>query len=229
MRTVYVRAAMSVLEEIILTYAIPEDIEVIKMYVEAKLFGGDIKDVMRRAVEMGYNVHGADESGRVEVPDISLFMDEIADDFAGYLEKNLPELYKLPEGAPPEEENFMNEERLSGIVAEVRDHLLSSPPDFPAVLDMAVDLGLPEEERRAMMNDFHDYMNKKIFDILEHIGFPYEQRYEAAASMAYALGSLSDREYFEYMGGVFGGQVNFDDVANFLSEEYVLPDTEEIG
>jgi hypothetical protein len=206
-------------------YSPPEDIDIIMMYIEASLFGKDMHEVMRKAVEMGYDVHGGAEGGRVEVPDITIFMEEIADDFAGYLEDNLPKLFTPIAG----EENFMNEERLAGIVAEVRDHLLSSPPDFPAVLDMAGELGLPEAAREEMMKDFHNYMNKKIFEILEHIGFPREQRDEAAASMAYALGSLSDKDYFEIMGGVFGGDVNMDDVANFLSATYVLPDTDKIS
>jgi hypothetical protein len=127
------------------------------------------------------------------------------------------------------EENFMNEERLGGIVSEVRDHLLDSPPDFPAVLDMARELGLPEDKMHYMMNDLKDYMNRKIYEILEHIGFPREQRSEAAASMAYALGSLSDEEYFEIMGGAFGGQGDVGAVADFLSTTYELPDTSEIG
>lgn len=47
--------------------------------------------------------------------------------------------------------------------------------------------------------------------------------------MAYALGSLSDEEYFNIMGGAFGGQSDFGAVTDFLSATYVLPDTSQIG
>jgi hypothetical protein len=35
----------------------------------------------RELVQMGYNVHGGNEDGRVEVPDLTHFMPEIADAF----------------------------------------------------------------------------------------------------------------------------------------------------
>jgi hypothetical protein len=74
-------------------------------------------EVMQKATEMGYDVHGhgGSDGGHAQVPDLSDYMDEIADDFASYLEKELPGYFQTQDG----EENFMDEERLSGIVAEV--------------------------------------------------------------------------------------------------------------
>jgi hypothetical protein len=44
-----------------------------------------------------------------------------------------------------------------------------------------------------------------IFKILQESGYPEDRAEQAAVSMAYALGSLSDEEYFSMMGGAFGG------------------------
>lgn len=44
-----------------------------------------------------------------------------------------------------------------------------------------------------------------IFRILKESGYPEDKAEQAAVSMAYALGSLSDEEYFSMMGGAFGG------------------------
>jgi hypothetical protein len=46
---------------------------------------------MRKAIEMGYDVHGGNgEDGGINVPDLSDFMYDIADDFTKYLEEKLP-------------------------------------------------------------------------------------------------------------------------------------------
>lgn len=47
-------------------------------------------DFYRLAVELGYNVHGSEESGRVEIPDLTQFIPKIAEDFGNYLVEMLP-------------------------------------------------------------------------------------------------------------------------------------------
>jgi hypothetical protein len=59
----------------------------------------DRSDFLRRAVELGYNVHGGDsETGYARIPDLTGFMPEIADDFSKYLRNFLPEVFYV-EGA----------------------------------------------------------------------------------------------------------------------------------
>jgi hypothetical protein len=156
-------------------------------------------EYQREAIAMGYNVHGANESGQVEVPDLTLYMPEIADEFTGYLRDFLP---RIP-GFDPE---FMSEERVEGIIAEVKDHLLDTPPNMAGVMDIGKQLNLDEKVMDQMMDAMKDYFEHLIEKILEDMGYPYDQRHQAAASMAYALGTLSDREYMEAIGGAFGGQ-----------------------
>jgi hypothetical protein len=94
---------------------------------------------------------------------------------------------------------------------------------------MARELGLTERATERMMSDLKDYMNKKIFKILEDMHFPADQMGSAAASMAYALGSLSMEDYFSAMSTAFsGGEI--DALNDFINDyEYTLPDTAEIG
>jgi hypothetical protein len=66
----------------------------------------------------------------------------------------------------------MDEERINGIIGEVRDLLLDGQPDFGAVLGLASELGLPDEEVKHLMEDIKMYMNHKIHDILENMGYP---------------------------------------------------------
>jgi hypothetical protein len=69
-------------------------------------------------------------------------------------------------------EDFFDEERMNGIVGEVRDHLLSSPPDMEAILDMIEQLTFTEETKEMIMKDMKEYLNKMIESILEEMGFP---------------------------------------------------------
>lgn len=61
------------------------------------------------------------------------------------------------------------------------------------------------------------------------MGYPESQMEQAAASMAYALGSLSDADYLEAMGGAFGGHGSMDAVDEFLNTAYELPDVRGIS
>jgi hypothetical protein len=175
----------------------------------------------RRAVELGYNVHG-DESGEVRIPDLTHYMPEIAHAFEEYLRHTLPEIFA---GGDPE---FMNEERVEGIVAEVYDHLMDDPPNMAAVLDIAEQLNISDESRHMMMEDMKNYMNSMIIRILEDMGYPRGQIEQAAASMAYALGSLSDKDYMMAMGGAFGG-ADMGAMDEFLNNTYEMPDVERIS
>jgi hypothetical protein len=74
------------------------------------------------------------------------------------------------------------------------------------------------------MNDLKEYMNNKIYEILMNMGYPKELINQTATSMAYALGSLSGRDYIYAMQGAFGGNANLDAVNDFLSATYEVPD-----
>jgi hypothetical protein len=76
------------------------------------------------------------------------------------------------------------------------------------------------------MDDLKEYMNKKIKEILRDSGYPRDQIEEAALSMGYALGSLSDDDYFAAMAGAFSGTGDMTAVDEFLSATYTLPDTQ---
>lgn len=86
----------------------------------------------------------------------------------------------------------MDEARLEGIVAEVKGHLLDNPPDMGAIFDMMQQLGLPEEVQKRFMDDMKNYFTRLIREILQSINYPASEIDQAVASMAYALGSLSD-------------------------------------
>jgi hypothetical protein len=174
---------------------------------------------MRAAVGLGYNVHG-DEDGNLRIPDLTPYIPEIADAFEGYMRDVLPEAFA---GA-----DFMDEERLNGIVNEVRDHLFDNPPNMEAILDMTEQLNLSDDMRSMIMDDMKDYMNHMIVRILEEMGFPHEELYNTAASMAYALGSLSDADYMRAMGGAFGGS-DMSAVEDFLYNTYELPEVDRVS
>jgi hypothetical protein len=76
-----------------------------------------------------------------------------------------------------------------------------------------------------IMEDIKNYMNQMIITVLKEMGFPREQIESTAASMAYALGSLNDRDYLEAMGGAFGGHGDMEAVNDFLSATYEMPNT----
>jgi arginyl-tRNA synthetase len=98
-----------------------------------------------------------------------------------------------------------DEERVREIIREVRDHLSDDPPNMAGVMDLAEQLEISDENKEHMMDDLKEYMNRMIADILDSMGFPEWERDQAVASMAYALGTLNDREYMNAMGGAFGG------------------------
>jgi hypothetical protein len=153
--------AFQTIEPFIMQIALPEDVEFMLLYMRMGLGMISQTDFTREAMALGYDVHGhGDEEGhgRVEVPDLSGFMPEIADAFEGYLRDQLPQI--------PGFEDFMDEARVEGIVMEVRDHLLDSPPDMGAVLDMIEQLGLTEETSKMFMRDMKNYFTSLIKRIL---------------------------------------------------------------
>lgn len=79
------KAAVRTLEPFIIELAVPEDVELIKMYMKVGLGLMSQSDFVTEAMAMGYNVHGREEGQRAEVPDLSGYMPEIADAFEGYL------------------------------------------------------------------------------------------------------------------------------------------------
>jgi len=201
-------------------FAEPEDLGFYNAYLRNALGLMSPSEFNRELVALGYNVYGAKEDGRAEVPDLTRFMPEIADAFENYIREEFPQI--------PGFEDFFNEERMNAIVEEVRDHLLDSPPNMEAILDMIEQLTFTDETKRMIMKDLKEYMNKMIERILEEMGFPRSEIESAAASMAYALGSLSDTEYMKAMGGAFGGS-DMGAVDEFLNSTYELPDVQQIS
>lgn len=210
---------MRTLEPLARDFVDPEHFDFVMAYVAYSIGMINHSDLMRTAVGLGYNVHG-DEDGNLKIPDLSPYMPEIAEAFEGYMRDVLPEAFAGSD--------FMDEERLNGIVREVRDHLFDNPPNFEGVMDMAEQLNLSDEMREMIMRDMKDYMNHMIVRILEDMGFPHEELYNTAASMAYALGSLSDKDYMMAMGGAFGG-ADMGAVEDFLYNTYEMPNVDRIS
>jgi len=165
----------------------PDDIQIIIMYMKFALRMMSEREFMKTAVDMGYNVHGSEGNDHADIPDLTKFMPEIADDFEAYLRKFLPEI--------PGIGSDFSEERIDGIVAEVRDNLLEDPPNMAGVLDLANELNFADEVKDQIMSDMKNYMNKLLGELLDSMGYPAAQRDQAVVSMSYALGSLSDEEY----------------------------------
>jgi hypothetical protein len=171
-----------------------------------------ISEFAKKVIELGYDFHGFGDEGHYDAPDLYVYMPEIIEAFSGYLRDFLPKIPGL--------EEFMNEERVAGIVAEVRDNLSEDPPNMAGVLDIAEQLNLAEEVQAEMMGAMKRYMDDLLKRILNDMGYPKDQIEQAAASMAYALGSLSDAEYMKAVGGAFGGQNDNGALDQFLNTSY---------
>jgi hypothetical protein len=91
------RVAFETLEPFLEEFAPPEDLEFAKLYMEMGLKLVSQAEFARVAVELGYDVHGGSESGHAKMPDLSVYMPEIADAFGGYLRDFLPRIPGMEE------------------------------------------------------------------------------------------------------------------------------------
>lgn len=129
--------------------------EAVKIFLMMSLNQISEKEAMNQLRKLGFNVGGKSD---MKLPDISEFMPQIKEEFGNYIRKELPLLFSGSD--------FMNEERLNGIVAEVEDLLSEDPPNMPGVLDIASDLNLSEEAQNKIMDDIKSYLTHIIEEIL---------------------------------------------------------------
>lgn len=195
------------------------NLDIVGLYIKQALNLITQSQFNKEAAAMGFEIYERDENGEIKIPPLNQFMPEITRAFTGYLREQLPRMFG---------EGF-DEERLNAIIGEVKDNLSEDPPNMAGIWDMMSQIDLSDENKNRMMRDMKDYFTHLISDILDSMGFPEYKREEAVASMAYALGSLSDEDYLNAMGGAFGGNGDISAVEDFLYGAYELPDVERIS
>jgi hypothetical protein len=208
------RVAMNVIAPIVDRMSLPENLEFWKIYIEHNLKMMSASEYAKRVIELGYDFHGGNvnDDGQFATPNLGQFMPEIIEAFSDFIRSSLQEIPGL--------EEFFDAARVEGIIAEVRDHLSDDPPNMAAVLDMAAELDLPEGTLDGFMGAMRGFMERLLKRILEDIGYPREQIEQTVASMAYAMGALSDAEYMKAVGGAFGGGADQGALDAFLNTSY---------
>lgn len=134
-----------------------QDAQVIYMYVKAQFTGGDMTQLMKELRNMGYNVGEPEDRS---LPNLGSYIPRITKAFTGWLEETLPTLGK----------HFTGEEgqvRVEGIIELVDDYLHEEEgPNMVAILDMAKQMELTEEQVGDMMSNIKRYMNTLMIEIL---------------------------------------------------------------
>jgi hypothetical protein len=119
----------------------------------------------------------------------------------------------------------MNEERVEGLVEQVREYLHDDEgPDMAAVMDLAGQLDLPEEAQKQMMEDIRNFMDGLIREILDKMNMNPEERERALTGLGEALNTLSPRDYMIVMGDVFSGKSDMGAVDDFINTTFEMPD-----
>jgi len=91
------RVTFKTLVPFLAEFAPPEDLEFVELYMMMGLQLVSQTEFARRAVELGYDVHGGSESGHAEMPDLTVYMPQIADAFGNYLRDFLPRVPGMEE------------------------------------------------------------------------------------------------------------------------------------
>lgn len=102
-------------------------------------------------------------------------------------------------------------------------------PNMVAILDMARNMELKEEQADSMMNDIKNFMNGLVFEILGEMDMPPEARDSAFNSLTYAFESMGHEEYMMMMSHAFSGRGDMGAVEDFLNTTFELPDFQGIS
>jgi hypothetical protein len=171
------------------------------------------EEMMGRLKQMGFDVDGSG-SPTAGIPSLERYIPRIAEAFTSYLYGALPELG-----------THMNPERVQGIVDLVDEYMFDDEgPNMLAILDLARNMELTEEQAEEMMTQIKNYMNGLVFEILGEMDLSPEERDAASQSLGYAFESMSNEEYMMTMSQAFSGKGDLGAVEDFINTSFELPD-----
>jgi hypothetical protein len=171
------------------------------------------EEMMGRLKQMGFDVDGSG-SPTAGIPSLERYIPRIAEAFTNYLYGALPELG-----------THMNPERVQGIVDLVDEYMFDDEgPNMLAILDLARNMELTEEQAEEMMTQIKNYMNGLVFEILGEMDLSPEERDAASQSLGYAFESMSNEEYMMTMSQAFSGKGDLGAVEDFINTSFELPD-----
>jgi hypothetical protein len=171
------------------------------------------EEMMGRLKQMGFDVDGSG-SPTAGIPSLERYIPRIAEAFTNYLYGALPELG-----------THMNPDRVQGIIDLVDEYMFDDEgPNMLAILDLARNMELTEEQAEEMMTQIKNYMNGLVFEILGEMDLSPEERDAASQSLGYAFESMSNEEYMMTMSQAFSGKGDLGAVEDFINTSFELPD-----